>query len=351
MARTARRKTKRKAPRKGKLTLAQIYKKAAKEKRPTRFSYDRDGNIVGVYVPMQHKTKAEQKAASRAMVSACSAGAYRQGVSPTKTCGYRGIKPSKQAARGLAYARWGFPKGWPKPRKVKNPGYNVGSMQVKTFMDEDGDWGYVVYDVGGAPLLIDTGEPSEKIAAREGKAEARFQAEILAVEGREMRAENPWVGPDGHTVVTPPPEILEDICEKGQLGGPLAHWKISDCRQPQHRCNPGRGLHLIKFPASTWGFVGSVPSNLTYVTKEGKRPTAEQFETARSFGPRLAGVKTRSWKTKAAALRAAKAEGYDPEKVKGHGLIPRSSPKSKTKNPKGTKRATNVRSLVSKALK
>lgn len=190
--RKAKKAAKRKAPRKrGGKTLAAILKKAAKEKRPTRFRYDGEGNITGVYVPLKHQTKAEQKRATRAMVSACSAGAYRQGASPTRTCGTRGLKPSAEAGRGLAYARWGFPKGWPKPKRVNNPGYSVGAMRVKTFRDEDGDWGYAVYNGGGLPVTIASGEPSEKVAAREGKAEARFQGEILEIERRTMMGNPP----------------------------------------------------------------------------------------------------------------------------------------------------------------
>jgi hypothetical protein len=161
-------------------------RQAAKTKRPTRFRYDRDGNIIGFYVPLQHQSKAEQRRATKAMVSACSAGAYRQSVSPGRTCGYRALKPGSRAGQGLAYARWGFPQGWPKAR-FHNPAYSVAGLTLKTFKDEEGDWGYAVYSAMGEPLAINTGEPSEKVAAREGKAEARFQAEILSVEGESMR--------------------------------------------------------------------------------------------------------------------------------------------------------------------
>lgn len=174
--------SKRTPPRKrGGKTLASILRKAAKEKRPTRFRYDRDGNIIGVYVPLKHQTKAEQKKATRAMVAACSAGAYRQGSTPRSSCGYRTTRG--EAGTGLAYTRWGFPKGYKKPKHVTNPMYSVAGLQVKTFKDDDGDWGFAVYSPMGEPLAIGSGEPSQKTAAREGKAEARFQSEILAAEG------------------------------------------------------------------------------------------------------------------------------------------------------------------------
>lgn len=69
-------------------------------------------------------------------------------------------------------------------------------------------------------------------------------------------------------------------------------------------------LSLIQFPAGTWGFVGSVPMKLALVTKDGKTPTKKQFADANQVGAKMAGLKTRSWKTREAALRAAKKEGY-----------------------------------------
>ena len=81
-------------------------------------------------------------------------------------------------------------------------------------------------------------------------------------------------------------------------------------------------LNLIQFPAGTWGFVGSVPMKLALVTKDGKTPTEEQFAAANQVGPKMAGLKTRSWKTKAVALRAAKTEGYGAGEVEVHGNPP-----------------------------
>jgi hypothetical protein len=39
-----------------------------------------------------------------------------------------------------------------------------------------------------------------------------------------------------------------------------------------------RRLHLIEFPSGRWGFVGHVPGELAFVTKDGKMPTDEQVE-------------------------------------------------------------------------
>ena len=182
---TAKKSTKRKtSTRRGKPASKTTRAKAKKEKRPIRWRYDDDGNVVGFYVPLKHRTKAEQKKASKKMVAACSAGAYRQGVGPKRTCGHRGLAPSSRAGRGLAYARWGFPSGF-----MRNPAktYSVKGLLVRTFKDEDGDWGFAVMMPDGTILAGGTEEPSEKVAAREGKAEALYQAALLEEEGRTMR--------------------------------------------------------------------------------------------------------------------------------------------------------------------
>lgn len=61
---------------------------------------------------------------------------------------------------------------------------------------------------------------------------------------------------------------------------------------------------LKEFRPGVWGFVGNVTPILALVTKDGQTPTPKQIENARQFGPRLAGVKTRTWPTKEAALLA-----------------------------------------------
>lgn len=33
-----------------------------------------------------------------------------------------------------------------------------------------------------------------------------------------------------------PAAVTEDLCRQGQPGGPIAHWRIPGCHQPQHPC-------------------------------------------------------------------------------------------------------------------
>lgn len=187
-AKTKPKKRRRPQPRpRSKALWARVAKHRKRDARPIRWRYDRDGNVTGFYVPLKYQTKTEQKKAAKSMISACSAGAYRQASYPKRSCGYRGLVPSPQAGRGLAYARWGFPKGF-----LKNPGYRVGGLVVRTFKDEDGDWGYAVSTPDGVIVSVGTGEASEKLAAREGKADAKMQGVVLEAEGRTMR--NPKKG-------------------------------------------------------------------------------------------------------------------------------------------------------------
>ena len=65
-----------------------------------------------------------------------------------------------------------------------------------------------------------------------------------------------------------------------------------------------KGLHCIQFPSGRWGFRGDVPAYLALVDKEGNTPTDEQIRNAQQHGPRLAGVKTRTWNTESEALDA-----------------------------------------------
>ena len=71
------------------------------------------------------------------------------------------------------------------------------------------------------------------------------------------------------------------------------------------------GLHVISTPTGRFIFAGSVPGSLAYVHASGRAATAKELETARRFGPRLAGVKTRSWATRAEAVAAAAALGLE----------------------------------------
>lgn len=72
------------------------------------------------------------------------------------------------------------------------------------------------------------------------------------------------------------------------------------------------GLYVIQFPSKRWGFVGKVPSVLSYEDKAtGGPPTDEQIQTASSFGVRFSGLKTRSWATEAEARAEADVLGFE----------------------------------------
>lgn len=197
-----------------------------------RLRYNKDGDLIGLYIPMKNMTAAERKKTSPTMLSACSMGAVRQGSTSRKSCGVpdskwvpgRRSKPLPRlgkpglAGEGLARTRWGsMPKGWPKRRK--NPSrmksYSVDSLQLQTYKESDGDWGFQVLSPMGIDVLASgSGEPSEKMAVREGKAEARYLVKMLADEGKKfaVRAQNPsklegpFRYPSGRTVYYDPGE-------------------------------------------------------------------------------------------------------------------------------------------------
>lgn len=68
---------------------------------------------------------------------------------------------------------------------------------------------------------------------------------------------------------------------------------------------------IIHYPSGRWGFVGSVDARLAYESNDGNPATEEELENARSFGPRVAGVKTRTWATKEEAEKAAADLGLE----------------------------------------
>lgn len=75
---------------------------------------------------------------------------------------------------------------------------------------------------------------------------------------------------------------------------------------------------ILQYPSGRWGFAGSVHPRLAFVRKDGGTPEARQLWEARQFGPRLAGLKTRSWATEEEARAAAAAIGQpvtDPMKA------------------------------------
>ena len=317
----AKKTTKRKVAKK--TTQRKVSKKSTKRKthkrpkrlegRPTRLRYDRDGNVIGIYVPLKYQTKAEQKKAAKSMIAACSAGAFRQAVSPGRTCGYRALKRGSKAGQGLAYARWGFPKGWPNVR-FKNPGYSVAGLIVKTFKDDDGDWGYSVLTPTGDLLAVESGEPSEKVAAREGKSEALYQAEIMEVTARpnprrgiKVRVEQDRMG---DVTITPESAKVRKRLEK--------HLKQFG--------ESGAEVFLQGWQGDQW-----LDENLT---------KAQQREVRQGWGLTMI---MDPWEY--GMLR-----GYDSSEVKMNPR-PRKATKRKVVRKATKRRATDVRSLVAKALK
>lgn len=71
-------------------------------------------------------------------------------------------------------------------------------------------------------------------------------------------------------------------------------------------------LSIIETPTGRFVFVGSVPGSLGYVdAATGEDATEEQLQRARSFGPRIAGVKSRAFETRDEAVAFAAAHGYE----------------------------------------
>lgn len=68
---------------------------------------------------------------------------------------------------------------------------------------------------------------------------------------------------------------------------------------------------ITQYPSGRWGFVGGVDARLAYVTLAGETPTDDQLWAVRLCGPRMAGLKSRSFATEAdarAALASLKTE-------------------------------------------
>jgi hypothetical protein len=74
----------------------------------------------------------------------------------------------------------------------------------------------------------------------------------------------------------------------------------------------GMGLHLLKNPAGTWSFVGSVPYSLAYERLDGQPVTEEEARKIANFGAGLFKKTHKTWtrKTEAEAREAARALGY-----------------------------------------
>lgn len=60
--------------------------------------------------------------------------------------------------------------------------------------------------------------------------------------------------------------------------------------------------NLTQYPSGVWGFCGTVDADLVYAQADGTKATDAQLETAAKRGPRLAGLVSRTWETREAAL-------------------------------------------------
>ncbi len=71
------------------------------------------------------------------------------------------------------------------------------------------------------------------------------------------------------------------------------------------------GLHVIQYPSGKWGFVGSVPAELSYVTKQGGSISAANIEKQLRLPANKRIIKSRAWLTKEAAVEEANERGYE----------------------------------------
>lgn len=71
------------------------------------------------------------------------------------------------------------------------------------------------------------------------------------------------------------------------------------------------GLHLIKNPAGSFSFVGSVPCRLAYVTKAGDYVTDEEVEKNMRLPSSYRKIKSRVFSSIDEAMREAQRLGYN----------------------------------------
>lgn len=68
-------------------------------------------------------------------------------------------------------------------------------------------------------------------------------------------------------------------------------------------------LSVIEYPSGSFGFVGSVPVQLAYVTKAGNTVTAEEVESQMRLPSNYRTIKTRTFASPDDAWREAKRLG------------------------------------------
>ncbi len=318
---------KKKAKRRVKVPSKALATRRKKEPRPIRWRYDEDGFPISFYVPLKHQTAAEQRTASRTMVSACSLGAFRQGSSPTRSCGKRGLKTGTRAGRGYAYSRWGYPKGWPR-KQFKNPTTFHMGMEVQTYVyDPSGEWGFDIVD----PL---TGVVAFACRGAESEAQAMecAKALVLTSEATETKTvSNPEpvkaksfadYGPKTYSL-TSDKEVREYIAD---LRAEISGLQRAAKHERQKAEKMTRTEQMIEYG-------GDDPAGLLL----------EDIEDRDVEVLRLTGILTRKREQRQAEREAKKP----PKPVvlrRRRGVVTRANPKKKTKNP-------SVGQLVAAALK
>lgn len=66
----------------------------------------------------------------------------------------------------------------------------------------------------------------------------------------------------------------------------------------------------IRFPSGRWGIVGSGPADLMLMQPDGSPITEEQARAAAHVGPRMAGVRTRTWDSREEVVAALRDRGW-----------------------------------------
>ena len=75
-------------------------------------------------------------------------------------------------------------------------------------------------------------------------------------------------------------------------------------------------LSVIKNPAGTYSFAGSVPYNIAFINPDGSAPTDDQIDTmehsmSESIGRKLTGLKLNLFDSYASAVHFAYMNGYN----------------------------------------
>lgn len=69
--------------------------------------------------------------------------------------------------------------------------------------------------------------------------------------------------------------------------------------------------HPVQAPSGRWYIAGSAPAELALEQPDGSAVTPEQARSAAQVGPRMAGVRTRTWTTRDALVAALRAYGWE----------------------------------------